>query len=324
MIKIKSDVKKTCAKGLLSVAIVTIPAVADAAYLYTDSYAFARRDTNPSFNSYSSSSSPVLSSSSSSGDRGSAISMAYADFGVLKISGDATALASSTMPADQVYANSTASWDDAVTISSQNASGMAYLTANILVRGSVVAGSNIYGYAYSNSDFRFTTNGCYSCGSVTVHGYSSVQVSANGAIHSHGYTLESADKNLASIDDMFRLYSFDIPFLLGANFGISVSLMGSTSASAGNDQTTPGFGFGSYDLGHSLYWAGISELRDANGNLITDYSLVSGSGVDYRNSLVPTSTVPVPASIWLFLSGLLAFGFTNKQYFDKNRHIYTA
>lgn len=58
------------------------------------------------------------------------------------------------------------------------------------------------------------------------------------------------------------------------------------------------------DLGNTIAWGGITELRDANGQLITDFSAISAtSGFDYRNAYV--SAVPIPAAVWLFGSGLL-------------------
>ena len=57
------------------------------------------------------------------------------------------------------------------------------------------------------------------------------------------------------------------------------------------------------DMGHSIAWGGITELRDANGQLVADYSAVSAtSGFDYRSAYV--SAVPEPGTGALLLTGL--------------------
>lgn len=55
------------------------------------------------------------------------------------------------------------------------------------------------------------------------------------------------------------------------------------------------------DMSHTLAWAGIGELRDATGALITDYSLRSAAtGMDYRYAVTP---VPEPATGVLLIAG---------------------
>lgn len=41
------------------------------------------------------------------------------------------------------------------------------------------------------------------------------------------------------------------------------------------------------DLGNSSYWGGIRNLRDAQGNPVTDAAFSSSSGFDYRESAAP-------------------------------------
>jgi MYXO-CTERM domain-containing protein len=63
------------------------------------------------------------------------------------------------------------------------------------------------------------------------------------------------------------------------------------------------------DLGSTIAWAGITNLKDANGNAITDFSAVSTtSGFDYRKGYV--SAVPLPPSAALLataVAGLAAW-----------------
>lgn len=60
----------------------------------------------------------------------------------------------------------------------------------------------------------------------------------------------------------------------------------------------------SFDLSQSLYWGGITQVSAAGQNL-TDYSVASTSGTDYRFSLAP---VPEPGGVALMLAGLAALG----------------
>ena len=59
------------------------------------------------------------------------------------------------------------------------------------------------------------------------------------------------------------------------------------------------------DLGHTIAWEGIVELRDADGHVVTDYAALSAtSGFDYRNAYV--AAVPEPSGGLLLLAGLAA------------------
>lgn len=64
------------------------------------------------------------------------------------------------------------------------------------------------------------------------------------------------------------------------------------------------------DLGHTIAWGGITELRDANNQLVSNFSAFSASsGFDYRNayvSAVPELPTPALAVLGLGLMGLLS------------------
>lgn len=62
-------------------------------------------------------------------------------------------------------------------------------------------------------------------------------------------------------------------------------------------------GSGAADFLHTALLSGISIL-DGNGQTLTDFSIVSGSGTLYTDTGV--QAVPVPAAAWLFGSGVLA------------------
>jgi hypothetical protein len=290
--------------SFLSVAMSAVPGLSNAGYLYVNSsaqtYGLATE------NAVESDSNPVITSSSSN-NGGSANSMAYAGFGVLKVAGQASAIASTESPA-RGNSHSQAYFADDVNILADGMAGNAFVTANLLVSGNLVAGNNDNGGGFSASQFFLSTTG-----GVQIDGHSSVGVGRDLVVRDYGWTLTTSEGTINGFDDMFRLYTFDIPILLGTDFSLSVRLDGYASVSAILDQSNPGFAFASYDLGHSLYWAGISALRDANGNLITDYSLTSGSGVDYRNSLVPVSSVPELPAFWLLLSGLVGLSLLKRK-----------
>ena len=64
------------------------------------------------------------------------------------------------------------------------------------------------------------------------------------------------------------------------------------------------------DLGNTIAWGGITELRDANNQVVADFSAFSASsGFDYRNayvSAVPELPTPALAVLGLGLMGLLS------------------
>jgi hypothetical protein len=247
--------------------------------------------------------------------RSAAVTTASAGFGVLKVAGENSAAA-----IEGVHVNasswSIASWGDLVTISSQSSTGLAYVTANLFLDGNsnnLSIGHDDLGYANASARFDLEINS----GSV-------YKVTASTFVASNPeYSIRTEDWNIYSdgnvvnsgLDTIFRLYTVTFPIRLGTAFSMFARLEGSAESRAKfTFEPKEGVAFAGYDLGHSLYWAGISELRDADGNLITDFSLVSDSGTDYRQSFVPVSAVPVPAAVWLFGSGLVGLlGFNRKR-----------
>jgi hypothetical protein len=55
------------------------------------------------------------------------------------------------------------------------------------------------------------------------------------------------------------------------------------------------------DFGHTIFWDGFIGLTDASGNPVSNYSLSSDSGFDYRYSAMP---VPEPSVALMLLTGL--------------------
>ena len=63
------------------------------------------------------------------------------------------------------------------------------------------------------------------------------------------------------------------------------------------------------DFAHTLTWGGFTEVRDANGNLVTSYTVTSDSGTDWSKPVA----VPEPATISLVATGLVALGVRRRR-----------
>ncbi|MBB3193115.1 PEP-CTERM sorting domain-containing protein [Roseateles terrae] len=66
------------------------------------------------------------------------------------------------------------------------------------------------------------------------------------------------------------------------------------------------------DFGSTLYWGGIEELRDAQGQLLTDVHAFNASGVDYALAL-PPPPIPEPSTAWLMLLGMGALAVRQRR-----------
>ena len=95
-----------------------------------------------------------------------------------------------------------------------------------------------------------------------------------------------------------------IPLQFEFSFGADLQLYMNLDAYAGVGWG--GAGYATADGYHSSYWGGILGITDLNGNPITDYTVTSASGTDYRSSFVPTQAqVPEPGSLGLVALALL-------------------
>jgi len=86
-----------------------------------------------------------------------------------------------------------------------------------------------------------------------------------------------------------------VGFIFGQPFTLTVALRleaRTASASNGGSAATATF---VHDFFHTLAWGGLSDLRDADGNPIEDYTVSSLSGTDYRHAILPPEIdLPVP------------------------------
>jgi PEP-CTERM motif len=70
------------------------------------------------------------------------------------------------------------------------------------------------------------------------------------------------------------------PFLFGLDCGAGLSGIGAANSGSGSCN----------NLGYT--WGGIASVRDAQGNLVTDWSISSSSGFDYANAFAGFITTP--------------------------------
>lgn len=62
--------------------------------------------------------------------------------------------------------------------------------------------------------------------------------------------------------------------------------------------------FGIDDAGNSAYWGGFAAVRNANGLLVQNYTVLSGSGTNWALSSIPVANVPEPGSLAMMVGGL--------------------
>ena len=87
-----------------------------------------------------------------------------------------------------------------------------------------------------------------------------------------------------------QMYTATIPITFGVPFSMYVATWAQTTM----DATT--------NMGNSVYWMGFAEVRDASGNLVTDYTVQSASGIDW------SQPIPEPSGMLALLGGLGSLG----------------
>lgn len=229
---------------------------------------------------------------------GSAASFGQAQYGVLKSSASATA---SAAPYGMFFGRSHVGFFDDLTFSSR-AGGSGFATVNVLfsrtlsARGSALGGyatdalhlgTDTFAYDYMEV-LQLEPSPCMPCSLVTT------KTTINGA---ESATWLGADT-----------VAVTIPIVFGRPTSLNVSLNTSTLAaffSSGSNWTA--------DAAHSLYWGGITRVTDAAGNVL-DFEISSASGTNYRHSMAPVPTVPVPEpeTFMLVASGLAAIAMRRR------------
>jgi len=229
---------------------------------------------------------------------------AQADYGVLKVSGHAEAVGGVPNTVNNIGdANATAFMSDYVTI---NSPGVARFTDAVMTATFAVSGGYFRNGAFAVPPGAFDGYTASTQGNWDVsifnsyyHGYES------GTLYQTGYDeiLKGIDLGSGvydtSVSSAFGQFTVQVPIMIGEGFDIRFNLAGRTYALAFGDGTSS---YGDFDLGHSMYWGGISSIS-INGSEVP-FSLSSQSSHDWIQSSIPSS-VPVPAAVWLFGSALL-------------------
>jgi hypothetical protein len=195
-------------------------------------------------------------------------------------------------------------WLDQVTISSATLTGSAFARATFSISGGLsslseaggsTGNSTIAAEIRINGGMVFSTSG-----QVT---------SQNGDIVINDLRRGQSVNGIIDIDPVSSLtgdFVFDIPFEFGTAFQMFATMTAFTQAlagAAGLDASAAS------NFGSSALWGGISEVHLADGTVLTGYSISSDSGFDYSNAFSSDPgeiAVPVPATLWLLGSGLLA------------------
>ena len=99
--------------------------------------------------------------------------------------------------------------------------------------------------------------------------------------------------------------------ILNFKFGAEIKIINKldifTGVSDFNLSGDIGNAFAINDAFNSAFWGGMTDMRDANGNAVTDFSVFSVSGTDWAQSFIP-SPVPLPPAVWLLGGALVVFG----------------
>jgi hypothetical protein len=192
-------------------------------------------------------------------------------------------------------------WSDQLTFSSGTLTGQAFARATFSLSGALNSLSEPGATGNSTIAARIQAGGS------TVFSTTGQLVSQNGAITINDMRRGQAVNGVIAteaVSGLTGVFSFDIPFVCGVGFLMTGSLDAFTQALSGvaGSEASAYSNFGSSGL-----WQGISEVHLVDGTVLSDYSLASTSGFDWTNAFPsgPVSTVPVPATQWLFGASLL-------------------
>jgi hypothetical protein len=95
------------------------------------------------------------------------------------------------------------------------------------------------------------------------------------------------------------LLPIDLHFVSGQPFDFHVSLSGVAQVYSGCQDCALS---ADVSFGHTLRWLGTTAVTDDAGHVLTDYTLTSESGFDYRSA----APVPEPGRLWLTALGVFA------------------
>jgi hypothetical protein len=195
-------------------------------------------------------------------------------------------------------------WIDQLTISSPTLTGSAFARATFSLSGGLSSLSDPLGAgAVGNS----TVAAAVQINGGTVFSTTGQLVSRNGSITTNELRRSQSLNGVLDggiVSSLAGDFIFDIPFVFGTSFQMFATLDVFTQALAAiaGDDASAASNFGSSGL-----WGGISGVHLADGTELTGYSISSDSGFDWSKAFSSGPVaVPVPPTLWLLGSGLLA------------------
>lgn len=179
------------------------------------------------------------------------------------------------------------------------------------------------------TDLGFLFDGVLSAGANAVHPHSQAYAEGTARLNVNFWALNSVNAALgADVDTFSNLYppavGFSnmylggyVDFIFGTPFIYQVDFVSEGRAGAGSDNTGDALGYPGAatlvsDFGNTISWAGVNDLRDAGGNLVTTFTAFSGNGADFRFRIFaddngpPPGTVPEPSTLLMLFAGLVA------------------
>lgn len=254
---------------------------------------------------------------------GSSSSSAYAAPGVLKASASSTASATYSGNLPNLWGSGASGSSQAVAQSldsfALHAPGIASgtrgtLTFSIVTSGGLAGGGVVHGEPSSEEKSQWTANFAVSS---TLNGGSF----GSATWHGGEYRNDADWRNAVVLTDLsvdgkpsLGSHQFTIPFAFDQPINVSMVVDVVAAASAGSSCSSVSSGvlctsngvMSSADFSHTVYWAGISSVKDANGQLVSQFSALSAdSGLDYAISAVPEPGTGLLLSLGLGGAALL-------------------
>ncbi len=215
---------------------------------------------------------------------------------------------------------------EAVFASAQGAAGLGALHVADVARATVGTDAQAQGSAGLTDAFRLSaagrdgTQGTMTVSAfvdgglratITGFAYADTRVVADLFVDDTGagnvdYSIEGSARHYVGIDvpdtrtgePGFTL-QMTVPFIFGRDMSLSMALL----TVSGITINGSGSSIAEADYSHTMRWGGITDVRDAAGRLVTDFSaLGTTSGFDYA----ATPSVPEPAGSLSMAGGLLA------------------
>lgn len=209
-------------------------------------------------------------------------------------------------------AEASAEWWDALIIDSPGRTGQSgYLTASLILDGNLYV--QAFGQNAQNFESAFATLSISGEGLTPTSG----QVPAGQCLSGAGYCAYAfagaSTINGSPANGYYQFGSLDveIPFIFGQEFYLGYTLKAKATAQAISwDQfAVQGAATGLASYANTLRWGGIDQIT-SGGSVVGNFSLLSGSGIDYRESM---AVVPLPATHFLLMSGLAALGMYRRR-----------